>query len=125
MLYSPLLLRRTMLLVLRAHGVSSEDLANSKFEVWSGSAPQAASASRKRRMTGSRVQIKLESSMVMTVVNLLRGAGQPVEDVLDFLWLLTTKASLAADVEGLVSQVSCSQLKYGQLYTNAQAFYEM
>jgi hypothetical protein len=72
------------------------------------------SESKRKRLTLAPRQFDLSADTVLQAAGLLRNPKYPSGQILEFLWLLTTKATLAANVDSFVS------LKPGQsIYTNA------
>ncbi|KAK4689023.1 hypothetical protein P7C73_g1090, partial [Tremellales sp. Uapishka_1] len=105
------LLRRSLLLVLRSHGVPMEHVSlSSLFTVETKDERQPASVSKKGKAEQERVPVTLAAETIMAAARLLEARSYPDEVILDFLWLLFTKATLADNVDGF-------------LHTQCQALY--
>jgi len=61
------------------------------------------SESKRKRLTLAPRQFGLPADTVLQAAGLLRNPENPSGQILDFLWLLTTKATLAANVDSFVS----------------------
>ncbi|KAK8858838.1 hypothetical protein IAR55_003068 [Kwoniella newhampshirensis] len=103
------LVRQSMLLVLRAYGVSLDDVAMSSLSTSEMETKQPASLSKKRRMTSPRSRMPLDVGMVLAAARLLNTTMFPVEMVLDFLWLLFAKATMVNNVDGFLHH-TCAQI---------------
>ncbi|WVF68781.1 hypothetical protein IAT40_003553 [Kwoniella sp. CBS 6097] len=100
------LVRQTMLLLLRAYGVALDDVAQTSLNTGELHTKQPASLSKRRRVTASRASFALASDMVLSAASILERTSFPAEKVLDFLWLLFTKASMVENIDGFIHQSS-------------------
>jgi len=58
---------------------------------------------KRKRLTLSPRQFNLSADTVLEAASLLRNQKLPSNQILDFVWLLATKATLAANVDSFVS----------------------
>ncbi|OCF37304.1 hypothetical protein I316_01213 [Kwoniella heveanensis BCC8398] len=100
------LVRQTMLLLLRAYGVAVDDVAHTSLNTGGLQAKQPASMSKRRRVTSTWTTFALGSDMVLLAASILERTSYPAEQVLDFLWLLFSKASMVENVDGFIHQSS-------------------
>nr|XP_019045323.1 hypothetical protein I302_05712 [Kwoniella bestiolae CBS 10118]OCF24253.1 hypothetical protein I302_05712 [Kwoniella bestiolae CBS 10118] len=103
------LIRQTMLLCLRAYGVPLEDVTQTSISSHEVQTKQPASMSKKKRAPSGRTVFALDKEMVLSAATILDRTGVPREMVLDFLWLLFTKASMVDNVDGFIHR-ACSKL---------------
>jgi hypothetical protein len=61
------------------------------------------SESKRKRLTLAPRQFDLSANTVLQAARLLRNSKYPSGQILEFLWLLTTSATLAANVDSFVS----------------------
>ena len=61
------------------------------------------SESKRKRLTLAPRQFELSADTVHQAAGLLSNPKYPSGQILEFLWLLTTKATLAANVDSFVS----------------------
>jgi hypothetical protein len=60
------------------------------------------SETKRKRLTLPPRQFELSAETVSQAASLLRNPTYPSQHILDFIWLLSTKATLAANVDGFV-----------------------
>lgn len=105
------LLRRALLLILRAYGVSDNDIAESALGIgYVASATSPGSLAKKRRVTTDPLgALSLDEDVVRSVAAILRLGMYPPAQLLDFFWLMFSKVSLVANVDGFIFAI-CSSL---------------
>ncbi|WRT68054.1 uncharacterized protein IL334_005029 [Kwoniella shivajii] len=103
------LVRQSMLLVLRAYGVPLDDVAQTSLNTGELQTKQPASMSKKRRVNSGRTTFALDKAMVLSAASILERTNYPCEMVLDFLWLLFTKAAMIDNVDGFIHR-ACPRL---------------
>ncbi|WWC96533.1 hypothetical protein V866_003401 [Kwoniella sp. B9012] len=100
------LIRQSMLLCLRAYGVPLDDVAQTSLNSGELHTKQPASMSKKKRTPSGRIVFPLDKEMVLSAASVLDRAGFPREMVLDFLWLIFTKASMVDNVDEFIHRAS-------------------
>lgn len=97
------LLRQTLIINLRAYSVSTEDIATTSLG--SGGTTRSiytSMAKRKYPTTSRRTQVPLDAKIISGSIALLGCPHLPKVAVLDFLWLLFSKAAAVSNVDELV-----------------------
>ncbi|OXG10991.1 hypothetical protein C366_06495 [Cryptococcus neoformans Tu401-1] len=103
------LVKRTMLLILQAYGVPVDEVAETPLGVGMPSTGQPPTITKKRQSPIVNVRFPLNADMVVGAATLLERTSCPDEMVLDFLWLLSTKAGMVDDPVGFLHH-TCSKL---------------
>nr|XP_019013028.1 uncharacterized protein I206_02525 [Kwoniella pini CBS 10737]OCF51809.1 hypothetical protein I206_02525 [Kwoniella pini CBS 10737] len=103
------LIRQFMLLCLRAYGVPIEEVSQTAFSNGDLQTKQPASMSKKRRAVSGRANLSLEKEMILSAATMLDCTDVPCELILDFLWLLFTRAMMVDKVDGFINR-ACSRL---------------
>ncbi|ODN74054.1 hypothetical protein L202_07524 [Cryptococcus amylolentus CBS 6039] len=96
------LIKRTMVLVLKAYGVISEDVSDTVLGGTGQQMKQSMSMGKRRGTKFSFVRFPLDARMTLAAANLLERTTCPCEIVLDFIWLLSTKAINVDDPVGFL-----------------------
>ncbi|ORY30604.1 hypothetical protein BCR39DRAFT_529130 [Naematelia encephala] len=99
------LMRQSLLLILRAFGVMLDDLSGTTLETPNMKERQPASLSKRRRMTSSINLLDLDEPMVLAAADILRSGKYPHELLLDFFWLLFTRATMVVNVDGFLHKI--------------------
>ncbi|KAL7420508.1 hypothetical protein Q5752_004458 [Cryptotrichosporon argae] len=92
-------LRQSLALVLRAYGVPPEELAGSLL---ANERAAPGTLRRQRAVVGRQQPVPLDPEMVMSAANVLRLPHFPAEIMLDFFWLLFTRAHAVDNVGGFL-----------------------
>lgn len=58
--------------------------------------------SKRRRQTTSLLLMSMDETIIVSVVGLLQARRYPKEMLLDFTWLLFTRSTSAANIDGFV-----------------------
>ncbi|OCF56840.1 hypothetical protein L486_05695 [Kwoniella mangroviensis CBS 10435] len=103
------LIRQCMVLCLRVYGVPLDDVARTSLNSGELHTKQPASMSKKKRAPSGRTVFSLDKEMVSSAALILDRPNFPREMLLDFLWLLFTKASMVDNVDGFIHR-ACSKL---------------
>lgn len=108
------LLKRTMLLILQAYGVPVDEIAETTLDVGMSSTGQPPITVKKHQNPIPNVRFPLNADMVVGAATLLERSSCPTEMVLDFLWLLSAKASMVDDPVGFLHH-TCPKI-YGMIW---------
>nr|XP_018262073.1 uncharacterized protein I303_05088 [Kwoniella dejecticola CBS 10117]OBR84231.1 hypothetical protein I303_05088 [Kwoniella dejecticola CBS 10117] len=103
------LIRQCMLLCLRAYGVPTEEVVQTTLNNGELQTKQPASMSKRRRAVSGRANLSLDKEMVLSAASILQRTDVPCEMILDFLWLLFTRAMLVDNIDGFIHR-ACSKL---------------
>ena len=66
---------------------------------------RAVSLSMQKRITSSPDLLAMDEGIISAIASIIEKRCYPTEILLDFLWLLFTKASLVGNIDGFVSQI--------------------
>ncbi|WVQ73477.1 hypothetical protein IAR50_003049 [Cryptococcus sp. DSM 104548] len=103
------LIKRTMILVLKAYGVVSEDVTDTILGGAGQQMKQSLGTGKRRGTVFSFVRFPLDARMTFAAANLLERTTCPCEVVLDFIWLLSAKAANVDDPVGFLHH-TCERL---------------
>lgn len=101
------MLRINILSILRAYGTGRADISETVLRD-NESGPRPSTNSRNKRLStpapSTPTLIALDPSALHVIASLLRRKDYPAEMLLDFLWLLLTRAGSAENVDGFLFQ---------------------
>ena len=108
------MLHQILAITLRAYGVSAEDMSGTSLHLPHEQKKQSSrcaaslrhvligSVSKKKRMMSSAALLSMDDHLIASLSSLLENKEYPTESLLDFMWLLFTRSTSTANIDGFV-----------------------